>query len=72
MKAQVVRIGNPRGIRIPKFVIEQCQLHGAWISWCSRDNWSFGPQPKRTMMVSAVNQVIRPAVAIRIPKPGAL
>jgi len=24
-----VRIGNSRGIRIPKSVIEQCQLHGA-------------------------------------------
>lgn len=29
MKAQVVRIGNSKGIRIPKSVIEQCQLHGA-------------------------------------------
>jgi hypothetical protein len=29
MKAHVVRIGNSRGIRIPKSVIEQCQLHGA-------------------------------------------
>lgn len=29
MKAQVVRIGNSRGIRIPKSVIEQCQWHGA-------------------------------------------
>lgn len=29
MKARVVRIGNSRGIRIPKSVIEQCQLHGA-------------------------------------------
>jgi antitoxin MazE len=28
MKAQVVRIGNSKGIRIPKSVIEQCQLHG--------------------------------------------
>jgi len=28
MKAHVVRIGNSRGIRIPKSVIEQCQLHG--------------------------------------------
>jgi len=29
MKAHVVRIGNSRGIRIPKSVIELCQLHGA-------------------------------------------
>ena len=29
MKAHVIRIGNSRGIRIPKSVIEQCQLHGA-------------------------------------------
>jgi antitoxin MazE len=29
MKARVVRIGNSRGIRIPKSVIEQCHLHGA-------------------------------------------
>lgn len=29
MKARVVRIGNSRGIRIPKSVIAQCQLHGA-------------------------------------------
>lgn len=29
VKAHVVRIGNSRGIRIPKSVIEQCQLHGA-------------------------------------------
>ena len=29
MKARVVRIGNSRGIRIPKTVIEQCHLHGA-------------------------------------------
>lgn len=29
MKAQIVRIGNSKGIRIPKSVIEQCQLHGA-------------------------------------------
>ena len=29
MKARVVRIGNSKGIRIPKSVIEQCQLHGA-------------------------------------------
>lgn len=29
MKAHVVRIGNSRGIRIPKSVIEQCQLYGA-------------------------------------------
>lgn len=29
MKAHVVRIGNSKGIRIPKPVIEQCQLHGA-------------------------------------------
>ena len=29
MKAHVVRIGNSKGIRIPKSVIEQCQLHGA-------------------------------------------
>jgi antitoxin MazE len=28
MKAHVVRIGNSRGIRIPKSVLEQCQLHG--------------------------------------------
>ena len=28
MKARVVRIGNSRGIRIPKAVIEQCHLHG--------------------------------------------
>ena len=25
----MVRIGNSRGIRIPKSVIEQCHLHGA-------------------------------------------
>ncbi len=29
MKARVVRIGNSRGIRLPKAVIEQCHLHGA-------------------------------------------
>jgi antitoxin MazE len=29
LKARVVRIGNSRGIRIPKSVIEQCHLHGA-------------------------------------------
>jgi len=29
MKAHVVRIGNSKGIRIPKSVIEQCHLHGA-------------------------------------------
>ena len=29
MKARVVRIGNSKGIRIPKSVIEQCHLHGA-------------------------------------------
>ena len=29
MKAHVVRIGTSKGIRIPKFIIEQCQLHGA-------------------------------------------
>jgi antitoxin MazE len=29
MKAHVVRIGNSRGIRIPKSILEQCQLHGA-------------------------------------------
>jgi antitoxin MazE len=29
MKAHVVRIGNSRGIRIPKSVIVRCQLHGA-------------------------------------------
>jgi antitoxin MazE len=29
MKARVVRIGNSRGIRIPKAIIEQCHLHGA-------------------------------------------
>jgi antitoxin MazE len=29
MKARVVRIGNSRGIRIPKSVIEQCHLYGA-------------------------------------------
>jgi antitoxin MazE len=29
MKARVVRIGNSKGIRIPKAVIEQCHLHGA-------------------------------------------
>ena len=29
MKARVVRIGNSRGIRNPKAVIEQCHLHGA-------------------------------------------
>lgn len=28
MKARVVRIGNSKGIRIPKAVIEQCHLHG--------------------------------------------
>lgn len=28
MKSRVVRIGNSRGIRIPKTVIEQCHLHG--------------------------------------------
>ena len=35
----------------------------------------FGPMRcgmKRTMTVSAVNQVVKPAVAIRIPKPGVL
>ncbi len=26
MKAQIIRIGNSRGIRIPKVVIEQCQF----------------------------------------------
>jgi antitoxin MazE len=29
MKAHVIQIGYSRGIRIPKSVIEQCQLHGA-------------------------------------------
>ena len=29
MKARVVRIGNSRGIRIPKALIEQCHLQGA-------------------------------------------
>ena len=29
MKARVVRIGNSQGLRIPKAVIEQCNLHGA-------------------------------------------
>jgi len=29
MKARVVRIGNSRGIRIPKAIIEQCHLHGS-------------------------------------------
>ena len=29
MKVHLVRIGTSKGIRIPKFVIEQCQLHGA-------------------------------------------
>lgn len=29
MKARVVRIGNSKGIRIPKSIIEQCHLHGA-------------------------------------------
>jgi antitoxin MazE len=29
MKSRIVRIGNSKGIRIPKAVIEQCQLHGA-------------------------------------------
>lgn len=47
MKAHVVRIGNSRGIRIPKFVIEQCQLHGAVDLIVQQDNWSFGPQPKQ-------------------------
>jgi antitoxin MazE len=28
MKAHVVRIGNSRGIRIPKSVLEECRLHG--------------------------------------------
>ena len=28
MKAEIVRIGNSRGIRIPKKVIEHCGLHG--------------------------------------------
>lgn len=29
MKARVVRIGNSQGLRIPKAVIEQCNLYGA-------------------------------------------
>jgi antitoxin MazE len=29
MKAEIVRIGNSRGIRIPKKVIEHCGFHGA-------------------------------------------
>ena len=29
MKAHLVRIGNSRGIRIPKSLIEQCHLQGA-------------------------------------------
>jgi antitoxin MazE len=28
MRARVVPIGNSRGIRIPKSIIEQCHLHG--------------------------------------------
>jgi len=28
MKAEIVRIGNSRGIRIPKKVIEHCGFHG--------------------------------------------
>jgi len=28
MRARVVRIGNSKGIRIPKSIIEQCHLHG--------------------------------------------
>lgn len=28
MKAHIIRIGNSRGIRIPKTVIEQCHLRG--------------------------------------------
>ena len=27
MKTNIVRIGNSRGIRIPKALLEQCQLH---------------------------------------------
>jgi antitoxin MazE len=29
MKAKVVRIGNSRGIRLPKTIIEQCGFHSA-------------------------------------------
>ena len=29
MKTELVRIGNSRGIRIPKLLIEQCGLEGA-------------------------------------------
>ena len=29
MKTKVVRIGNSRGIRIPKTLLEQCHLHDA-------------------------------------------
>lgn len=28
MKTKVVRIGNSRGVRIPKTLLEQCGLHG--------------------------------------------
>ncbi len=28
MKTKIVRIGNSRGVRIPKALLEQCGLHG--------------------------------------------
>ena len=46
MKAHVVQIGNSKGIRIPKSVIEQCQLYERSISLFKRDNCLFGRLPK--------------------------
>jgi len=28
MKAQLIKIGNSKGIRLPKIIIEQCKLEG--------------------------------------------
>jgi len=28
MKAEIIRIGNSHGVRIPKPILEQCGLHG--------------------------------------------
>lgn len=37
MKAQLIRIGNSQGVRIPKAVIDQCRLEGE-VEMTVRDN----------------------------------
>lgn len=46
MKAKLVRIGNSRGVRLPKAVIRQCGLDGEVTLEVERGRVVIGPVPR--------------------------